>query len=67
MKLEDSTPEQRTPSAIVSKNVSVSKWVNERFPAWEQLLSAHDVASLARRPLGQDGRRMPGLQRRGGV
>jgi predicted DNA-binding transcriptional regulator AlpA len=50
MKLEDSTPEQRTPSAAVHKYVSLSKWVNERFPAWEQLLSAHDVARLTRRP-----------------
>jgi|ERR1700691_3147785 predicted DNA-binding transcriptional regulator AlpA len=50
MKLEDSTPEQRTPSAAVHKNVSLSKWVNERCLAWAQLLSAHDVARLTRRP-----------------
>jgi predicted DNA-binding transcriptional regulator AlpA len=30
--------------------VILSPWVNERFPAWEQLLSAHDVARLTRRP-----------------
>jgi predicted DNA-binding transcriptional regulator AlpA len=31
-------------------SVVLSPWVNERFPAWEQLLSAHDVARLTRRP-----------------
>lgn len=33
-----------------SAQVSISPWVNERFPSWEQLLSAHDVARLVRRP-----------------
>src|ERR1700682_289052 len=47
---EDPSPEQRAPAAAVSKNVTLSPWVNERFPAWEQLLSAHDVARLTRRP-----------------
>jgi len=32
------------------RNVVLSPYVNERFPAWEQLLSAHDVARLIRRP-----------------
>ena len=50
MSPEDSTPAQRAPLAAVSKNVTLSPWVNERFPAWEQLLSAHDVARLTRRP-----------------
>src|SRR5665213_2276768 len=37
-------------SAITLKNnVSISKWVNETFPPWDQLLSAHDVARLTRR------------------
>jgi predicted DNA-binding transcriptional regulator AlpA len=31
-------------------NVTISPWVNERFPDWEQLLSARDVARLTRRP-----------------
>lgn len=31
-------------------DVSLSPWVNERFPAWTDLLSAHDVARLTRRP-----------------
>lgn len=31
------------------RNVALSPWVNERFPAWTELLSAHDVARLTRR------------------
>jgi predicted DNA-binding transcriptional regulator AlpA len=31
-------------------NLSISKWVNERFPPWTELLSAHEVARLTRRP-----------------
>src|ERR1700685_3809522 len=50
MNPEYSTPVQCAPSAAVSENVTLSPWVNERFPAWEQLLSAHDVARLTRRP-----------------
>lgn len=43
-------PQARAPSAAASQHVTLSQWVNERFPAWEQLLSAHDVARLTRRP-----------------
>ena len=50
MSPEDFSPEQAACSAARSKNVSLSKWVNEPLPAWEQLLSAHDVAHLTRRP-----------------
>src|SRR5579863_8786195 len=50
MSSEDSSPDQRAPSAAYPRNISLSKYVNERFPAWEQLLSAHDVARLTRRP-----------------
>ena len=50
MRLDASRTEQRASAVAVSTNVSLSKWVNERFPAWEQLLSAHDVARLTRRP-----------------
>lgn len=31
-------------------NLSLSRWVNEKFPPWTELLSAHDVARLVRRP-----------------
>src|ERR1700728_5122757 len=37
-------------AAARSRSVVLSPWINERFPAWEQLLSAHDVARLSRRP-----------------
>ena len=37
-------------SVAPSQPVTLSPWINERFPAWEQLLSAHDVARLTRRP-----------------
>jgi predicted DNA-binding transcriptional regulator AlpA len=40
-----------TPAApAASYRVSLSPYVNERFPNWEELLSAHDVARLTRRP-----------------
>src|SRR3989440_11502124 len=42
--------DERAPCAASPDRVTLSKWVNERFPAWEQLLSAHDVARLTRRP-----------------
>ena len=38
----------RTPGAAGSR-VSLSKWVNEKSPAWGDILSAHDVARLTRR------------------
>src|SRR5260221_8357278 len=33
-----------------SYRVSLSPYVNEQLPNWEELLSAHDVARLTRRP-----------------
>jgi hypothetical protein len=33
-----------------SHYVVLSPWVNERFPPWQHLLTAHDVARLTRRP-----------------
>jgi hypothetical protein len=32
------------------QQVSISRWVNEPYPAWDGLLTAHDVARLIRRP-----------------
>jgi predicted DNA-binding transcriptional regulator AlpA len=29
--------------------ISISPWVNEQLPPWDQILSAHDVARLTRR------------------
>src|SRR5258708_2136298 len=34
----------------LAQSVTLSPWVNEHCPAWEQLLSTHDVARLTRRP-----------------
>lgn len=41
-----SSPAQPTSHA---GRVSISKWVNEKLPPWNQLLTAHDVARLIRR------------------
>src|SRR6185437_14844209 len=32
-----------------AQRVSLSKWVNEKFPSFQELLTAHDVARLTRR------------------
>lgn len=32
-----------------TNNVSLSKWVNEPFPPWNDILTAHEVARLTRR------------------
>src|SRR6202051_20894 len=45
MNSENSLCPGREPSIV-----TLSPWVNERFPNWEELLSAHDVARLTRRP-----------------
>ena len=38
------------PSAATARQeVSISKWVNERAPPWDDILTAHDVARLTRR------------------
>ena len=50
MNSEDSPSPVGAASVAPSPSVTLSPWVNERFPAWEQLLSAHDVARLTRRP-----------------
>jgi len=50
MSSDHSPPAADLTSAARSGAISLSPWVNERFPPWEQLLSAHDVARLTRRP-----------------
>jgi len=37
------------PANVLADAVSISKWVNEKYPAWDQTLTAHDVARLTRR------------------
>jgi predicted DNA-binding transcriptional regulator AlpA len=49
MKAAESLPAQHAIERA-SKNVTLSPYINERLPDWEQLLSARDVARLTRRP-----------------
>ena len=39
----------QTPDRARAQRVSLSKWVNEKFPSFQELLTAHDVARLTRR------------------
>ena len=41
--------QQRPPAATARQEVSISKWVNEKAPPWDDILTAHDVARLTRR------------------
>jgi predicted DNA-binding transcriptional regulator AlpA len=41
--------QQRPSAATARQEVSISKWVNERAPPWDDILTAHDVARLTRR------------------
>jgi predicted DNA-binding transcriptional regulator AlpA len=36
-------------AALIAEKASLSKWVNERLPALDQLLTAHEVSRLIRR------------------
>ena len=36
-------------AVCVRQRVTISRWVNEPYPAWDQILTAHDVARLIRR------------------
>jgi hypothetical protein len=42
--------QDRIETVCVCPQVSISRWVNEPYPAWDQILTAHDVARLIRRP-----------------
>jgi predicted DNA-binding transcriptional regulator AlpA len=50
MNSDESSPVVRPASRAASRRVSLSPYVNEPLPNWEELLSAHDVARLTRRP-----------------
>jgi predicted DNA-binding transcriptional regulator AlpA len=50
MSLDNLSPSPQAALGSLSRRVVLSPWVNELFPAWEQLLSARDVARLTRRP-----------------
>lgn len=38
------------PKAAAAWPITVSRWINEPYPPLSELLSAHDVARLTRRP-----------------
>ena len=38
-----------TPTRVLARRVFISKWVNEKIPGSDQILTAHDVARLTRR------------------
>ena len=46
--LSDTNPNSQL--RIPCTRVALSRWVNEPLPAWRDILSAHDVARLTRRP-----------------
>jgi len=46
----DSSLASQVTATASFRDVVLSPWVNEPLPAWEELLSAHDVARLTRRP-----------------
>src|SRR6266404_6638762 len=50
MNSDESLPVAQQASPAASHRVSLSPYVNEPLPNWEELLSAHDVARLTRRP-----------------
>src|ERR1700721_4221751 len=50
MNPDESSPVAQRASPAASHRVSLSRYVNEPSPNWEELLSAHDVARLTRRP-----------------
>src|ERR1700738_4604320 len=50
MNSEDSPSPAGAASGAPSLSVTLSPWVNEHFPGWEQLLSAHAGARLTRGP-----------------
>jgi hypothetical protein len=41
---------ERLGTPAVRQSILLLRWVNEPFPLWDQILTAHEVARLARRP-----------------
>jgi len=48
IELKDADPDSRL--GLPCARVALSRWVNEPPPVWQDILSAHDVARLTRRP-----------------
>lgn len=50
MNTELSDTNHNSQLGLPCNRVALSRWVNEPLPAWQDILSAHDVARLTRRP-----------------
>lgn len=50
MPLDQAIPRAATQMSAHKATVTLSKWVNEPYPPLNEVLSAHDVARLTRRP-----------------
>lgn len=50
MRTDSSESETKTAAIVPRSNVVLSKWVNEKLPAWNEFLGAHELARLTRRP-----------------
>lgn len=50
MRVDSSTADAPVTPAACATPVTISRWVNEHYPALNELLSSHDVARLTRRP-----------------
>src|SRR3984893_11975482 len=49
MSTDEFQPKLPMAAMNLKARVSISKWVNEVYPPWDEILSAHDVARLTRR------------------
>jgi predicted DNA-binding transcriptional regulator AlpA len=50
MRSESGLSGKAAPDSATARPIVLSRWVNEPYPALTDLLSAHDVARLTRRP-----------------
>jgi hypothetical protein len=50
MNLDSDQTDVKANVLMVRREITISRWVNEPLPAWDQVLTAHDVARLLRRP-----------------
>ena len=50
MRADSLLPGRSRPKAAAVPHIMLSRWVNEPYPPLTELLSAHDVARLTRRP-----------------
>jgi len=50
MRTDTSELGTNAPAVVPRSNIALSKWVNEKLPAWNEVLGAREVARLTRRP-----------------